>query len=461
MSTNKKLKHFWQAHNDKIVLTILLMVFTAYALFIALNLKTGIIPDEDSHFIFAKHYATTIGIPPDTDQTAAIGWYIQQNPFLFHWIMGRFINLITLVQPAATDWQVLVILRVINVLFALGTVFFCYRLSIDVIRHKWWTLLPVFMLTNILMFVFLAGGLNYDNLANLCSMASLLFFARALQRKRFVINSILWIILIGLGTLVKYPILPLAFAMGAAWVTFVIINRKSLLPLGLTRNHLPLIAVFVLIIVGNFSIYGINLIRYQSLTPPCNAILSEARCALSPFVGRHNEIALQPKLTVSSSMQMGFPSPLRYVFYDWIWHILLRSFGVVGHQSYFPLHLILFYQILFYWTLFLSFFNLVYHQRVEPPKLYLLGVMLFYALTLLIHNYNSELVYGFQQISLQGRYIFPVIGVILVLFTSVLMKVPSKIILWMTLLFTLGLSAYGGTITILLGYDTIFSGWFV
>jgi hypothetical protein len=460
MQIDSQICDFWKKNNERVVLIIILMVFMVSSLFVALTLKTGIIPDEPAHFIFSKHYSTTLGIPPDSIETYSWGWYIKQNPFLYHWIMGRVINITTLINPTISDLGLLRTLRVVNTFFALGTVIFCFLLSDEIIKKKWWRLLPVLILTNILMFVFLAGGVNYDNLANLLSIAAIYFFILALKQTAFITHTLLWMIFIGLGTLVKFPILPLALAMAIAWMVRLITQRKALIPFKLIRPHLILFVLLLIIIGGNFAIYGINLIRYQALTPPCPEILTITECEISPFIIRYQEIALEEKLTITESIRMGFPSPLRYALDDWVWHILLRSFGVVGHQSYFPLHLILFYQIVFYLTLFLSFINLLYHRKINTVALHLFWVMLFYSITLLINNYNSELVYGFLQISLQGRYIFPIIGIILVLLTHVYMKVPSRLIQWVSVLFIIGLAIYGGTLTILLGYDTIFSGWF-
>jgi len=460
MASNSNVWMFWKKNNEKICLVVLIIVFFISALFIALNLKPGIIPDEPAHFVFSKHYSTTLGIPEDTYDTYRFGWYIWQNPFLYYWIMGRVINLTTLINPSITDPELLITLRVINTFFAVGTVFFCYQLSSEVIKKKWWRLLPVFFLINILMFVFLAGGVNYDNLANLLSMISIYFFVLSLKQKNFITNSILWMIFIFLGTLVKYPILPLALALSIAWIVALIVKRHALTQFKIRQNHILLLIILTLLLVGNFSIYGVNIIRYQSLTPPCREILTVSQCELSPFVIRHEEIAYQPKLTIAESIELGFPSPIKYIVLTWPYHILSRSIGVIGHQSYIPFHLMRYYQILFYGIIILGLVNLLHYRKTKILMLHLFGIMTFYTITLLINNYYSELTYGFQQISLQGRYIFPIIGIILVLFAYTLMKFPNRIIRWISTGYALGLVMYGGLISFLINFNSVFSGWF-
>lgn len=457
-----KLKDFWKSHDTKIAFVILLVVFSSYCLFLALNLKPGLIPDEPAHFVFSKHFSTTLGIPPDTFETYSLGWYIEQNPFLYYWINGRIINLINFIYPKATDFELLISLRLFSVIYAMGIVVFCLLLSKEVIQHKWWQLLPIFLLTNTLMFVFISAGVTYDNLANLFCMAGIYFLVRVLKNKHFQRNSLGWMISISLGTLVKYTILPLALAMSLSWLVYLIRCRRKIFPIMIKGvKTITLSIIFVSLLIGNFLIYGINLIQYQSLTPPCREILLETQCDLSVYNQRHEEMALDKKLTIPESVSQGYPTPLRYIFVDWPYHLLLRSFGLSGHKAYFPYHLISYYQILFYWMAILGLFSLIFWGSPSFIGLNLIGITAFYALILLFKDYNSELVYGFRQVAVQGRYFFPVIGPMYVLCTQLIKRTPIRILQVFTLLLTLGLFFYGGPLTLLSGYHTILSDWFL
>jgi hypothetical protein len=443
------------------VLIAILLIFLSFAILISLRLKPGIIPDEPAHVTFSKHYASTWGIPEDTYETYSWGWYIEQNPFLYYWINGRIINFFTLLSTEISNWEILVILRLVNVVYAAGTVVFCFLLSKEVIKNRWWQLLPSFLLTNTLMFVFLAGGVNYDNLANLLSMAGLYFLVRVFTRKEFLKNSLLWMILVGAGALVKYTILPLALAMSITWLVYLIIHRKQLCPLNIFgRKTLALTAILIAIIVGNFAIYGINLIQYQSLTPPCREILLESQCEISPYEERNQNMANRPKLSVQESIALGYPSPLRYAFDDWVYHMLLRSFGMIGHQSYFPLELIVYYRIFFYGMLVLGLFTLLYKRKISFVNASLLWIVVFYAIVLLIKNYNSELIFNFMHISFQGRYIFPVIGPIFVLLVVVLKGTPHWVARNFLVIVAICLFVIGGPLVILRGYNSFLNGWF-
>ncbi len=461
MAEKQNIQNSLKENSPKILLAIFLLLFLINSIYLALNLKQGIIPDEPAHFIFSKHFSTTLGIPPDTSETYSWGWYIQQNPFLYHWIAGRIINITKLIFPEINDWNLLIVLRLSNVLFSLFTIIFCFLIARELIKHKWWQILPVFLLINTLMFLFLSSGVNYDNLANLFCAAGLYFFIRVFTRNDFIKNSLSWLTLIGLGCLVKYTILPLALAMGLAWIAYIYQNRKSI-PLNFAFNLRSILVVFVtvLILVGNFAIYGVNMISYQSIRPPCREILLESQCKISPYEQRNQEMAPKGRLSIRESIQLGYPSPLRYAVDDWVENMLMRTFGLIGHKSYFPIKIISLYQVLFYSMFFFGMFNLIVIKRLTPLNLSLLWVIGFYSIVLLVTNYKSELLYQFLHISFQGRYIFPIISIIYLIYTKTVRAIPIKAVRLLMLVFTLSLFFYGGLFTLFKGYNTFLVDWF-
>lgn len=450
---------FWKKHNETIILLSLLFIFLSFSILTALNLRTGIIPDEIAHFRFSKHYASTLGIPPDVFETYALGWIIEQNPFLYYWINGRIINLIRWIRPNTSDWHVLVILRLVNVSYSLGTAIFCFLLSREVIKKRWWRLLPVFFLTNTLMFVFLSGGVNYDNLANLFSIAGLYFLFRVFNQKDFVSNSLLWIILIALGCLVKYPILPLGFIMTVVWLVYTIKTRPKIIISDIFQLKPILFAISVVILLaGNFVIYGLNLIRYQSLIPPCREILLESQCEISPYERRYQEIAMEPRLTIRQSMEMGYPNPIFYAGNTWVRIMILRTFGIAGHLSYSPEHLVNFYRIMVYGMILIT---LIFIKKYNFITYSLIGISAFYSSVLIYQNYTSELVYGFLHIAFQGRYIFPVIGAIYTVIPSVLLSTKNRYLQLGIVNFSILLFISGSPIVVLLRHGYFFMGWFI
>jgi len=458
LNSRKKIKRYILKYDKHIVLIFLLIVFFCYAIFIALHIDRGIIPDEISHFAFSKQFSTTIGIPTELPEAYRYGVYITQSPFLFNWINGRLINIVNIILPSTSVWWLLVILRIINVLYSLGTIFFCYLFSKEFIKLKWWQLLPVFFLTNTLMFVFLSGGLNYDNLTNLLCFAGLYFLAKVLAHNAFLPNSLGWMICIALGCLTKFTVLPLALAMGIVWVTYLIKNRKQVLPYKFQGKRIILLSfLLLLLIIGNLAIYGHNLVVYQSIIPECEDILTEEECKLDFYNMRMEKYGLEEKLTMSESIIRGYPNPIEY-FFHWIAIYTSAIFGIGSHRNYKTSFRILSHWSLFLWVFIISIINKI---KINFKNSSFILIFLFYLFILFIKNYNGDLASGFKHFGENGRYFFPVIGILFIALTKGIMKIPNIIVRKLTLIFALLLYFFTGPLTFIYRYNTAFSDWFV
>ena len=449
------------AKKTKLIIILgIIGLFVIFASFVSINLKTGIAPDEPAHFLFSQHYATTVGIPPDTMQTQQTGWYIQHNPFLYYWINGRVLNLVSFIAPNATENTQLLILRLLNVLYSAGSVWFCYLLSKEFLGNSAWALLPPFLLASTLMFIFLAAAVSYDNLANLLCFISLIYLVRLLKGQPFFPNafrSATWALI---GTLVKYPIVPFAFFVILAILFFALRNRKQIFVDVAIKKQLvnKTFIIFLLAFIGFLSIYGYNLLAYQSLTPRCEEILNQQQCALSLYAQRYEEIALPQKLSVMQAISEGRPDPITYVVNQWFDVLLSRTYGIFGHLQYYPSHSLIFFKV--WWMII---FVLVIQNWAKGTKAvgYLAGILLAYTGVLIVISYNSELVYGFRHIALHGRYYFPVIGIAYVLATFGISQVKPKWFRISVLLFTLVLFVVSGPIKFFLQQNSIFAGWFL
>ncbi|MDY6994546.1 MAG: hypothetical protein SVR94_18325, partial [Pseudomonadota bacterium] len=117
-SINKRVA-FWQNHNAKLVLIILLLVFSFYSVFLAINLQTDIVPDESYRFEVSRAFSETWGIPKDVPITLTTGEDLHRSPFLGYWLFGRALYVYQLINPDASPRQELVALRMVNSLFAL------------------------------------------------------------------------------------------------------------------------------------------------------------------------------------------------------------------------------------------------------------------------------------------------------------------------------------------------------
>ena len=436
-------------HNSIKVLIILLVVFAGTTVFLALRLERGIIPDEPSyHFPVSKLYATTWGIPADTPETYQFR-YLGHRPFLYHWINGRILNAAQAIFPDLSDWRKLVLLRLTSVFYSLGTLLFTYKLAGEYIYNKWGQVFVVFLLANTLMFAFISSGVNYDNLVNLCCSAGLYFLTRVVKGKDFYRNSFAWISIIAFGTLVKSTVLPLAAIMTLSWAVYIAINRKFI-NFNIRPNFQFYLTIFflILLLIGNLAIYGVNTVKYGSLTPDCDQILTQEQCENNALFVRSQEIdSTKNSLTVQNVIEGEGPDPISYFSDYWVPSMSKMIFGITGHKRFNPPDLMISLYRLVFLASILSAFK--FWKTPSYPLGSLYAVFAFYTLVLFTTNYQTEMWSGFAHIAIQGRYIFPIIGIIYILTTYFLLDIPNPSVRRAVFSFTVFLYLINGPAVIL------------
>jgi hypothetical protein len=449
----------WNTHIAKMVLIVLFLVFIGSSAFFALKLQPAIIPDEPHHFQVSIFFSTTWGIPADTITTLPYG-VINHWPFLSYWINGRALNLLNWLAPAVSDTTELVVLRLLNVIFSTVSVLFCYLLAKEIIKSRWGQIFVVFLLITTLMFVFLSGGNSYDNLMNLCSFAGIYYLTRVFKRKPFYKNSLLWLISILFGSLVKSTMLPLAAITGLLWFVYIVKNRQTInfrFTWDLKAISISLICIALFAI--NFAIYGVNIIKYRTLYPACTQVFTEEQCMNYPQYVREQDLGLGKKLSLVDVVHSGYPDPVEYGFDYWLPVILQRIYGIFGHQSYGPDLILTFHRMLILWTILIT---IRYWQKPSYTIASLYIILFFYILVVFLNSYNTELVFGFKGVGIQGRYLFPVIGIYYTMIVYYFCKVPNSILRWLTFGPATILFLYGSPIVFLLRfYSSTFSSWFM
>ena len=263
---------------------------------------------------------------------------------------------------------------------------------------------------------------------------------------------------VGLACLVKHSSLPLAFGLAFWWVYLALSRKEKIYKLKFEKKQAFLILVAMIVVITNIALYGYNLLVYRSVIPICEQVIEGDLCQTSVFSIRYQELALPEKLSIRESIEEGYPDPVEYVFYSWIPNILYRIYGILAHQSYFPQHTI----VLFY-ILYLSYLMLgVKVLPKKPSTIYVAFATLFilYGIVLLHLNYNQELIYGFKQIGMHGRYLFPVLGVFYILISKILEKGRKSTFARLLGFGTLALFLYSGPLSILIHYRTHFNNWF-
>ena len=88
-------------------------------------------------------------------------------------------------------------------------------------------------------------------------------------------------------------------------------------------------------------------------------------------------------------------------------------------------------------------------------------IILGYSLVVFVTNYNSELTNGFKHFVLQGRYLFPIIGLVYGLVGYTQSQIKNRTVQLVVLALTLILFFVGGPIKFITRYEGVFSTWFL
>jgi hypothetical protein len=387
----------------------------------------GVSPDSYYHLEVSQAYSETLGIPENTPETYQ--WRdITRIPYLSLWINGRILNL----NEMTFNFDEVTVLRLSNVLTAVGTLILVYLISKRLIKNKWGQVLPVFLLSNTLMFVFLSSSINYDNLTILLSTAAIYFLVRFLQEPKKLSNSFLIFIFLLLGTLTKNSMLPLALLVFIVWAIVVFkkrILKEEYFRQFLTLPNILLLVVFFSLIILNFNVYGVNIITFGKLGPSCLDMLTYEQCLENGVFYRN--IYKIPKVFEGNIFDAAklilTGERINPVFYFPYWAVQMskKIFGIMGDRSLFMRYefLVPYFAYVFL-GLFLVFKNRKKTGRVEKGLIAIFGL---YTLIVAYYvNYWAYIKHDWMDLALQGRYIFPVISIMYVIFSKYLLTIKNK-----------------------------------
>jgi len=428
----------------------IIAVFLAFTIYLAFSLRIEISPDSWYHIRVSQAYATTLTIPQNTPDTYQ--WRdISHIPYLYFWINARIINF--------NDWilhtNVVILLRLINVIYAFLTVIGVFLVSKEVFKNKWVRLIPMVLVTNTLMFLLLSSSLNYDNLVNLFSVFSILYFIRVLKDRKNLTNILMCILMICLGALTKFTFMPLAFILVFLLAIDYLRNRKAW-SLKLEKNQILLL--LPVLVSASFAgyLYGSNIIKYHELTPSCEKVLTYEQCLANGAFYR-NEITIPAvKVDLAKMISSGERyDPISYTVI-WIWAMTQRTIGIMGDSSmYPPKEVTTIFAIFITVTSILGVRN---WKSLSHEVKYLAIVSAFYLGVLMVfQNYYTYLKHGNPVLALQGRYMFPVISSLYVSLTAFILSIKGK-----KLRYVLIILAIAGMIIFAIPYFllNVDSGWF-
>ncbi len=425
--------------SEKHLLFIILLVFTIFSSYLVFSIKKGLPPDEDYHISLSQAYSTTLLIPENTEETHPYS-DITRIPYLSFWVNARLINL------NFTSLDDYLVLRLFNLVISIGSLLVVSLISKEIIKKRYLSLFPTFLLANTLMFVFLSASVSYDNLANFFVFLSVYFFVRYLKSKK---NSSLFLLFVfqSLALLTKFTVIPVIFIENFLLLLFLIknYNWQDLLRGRFLsgRKHLVLVVLVVFTVSLVLLLYGTNSIKYGQLRVGCDKILTVEQCMKNGIYARSKSLEKYSYKNFSELREIlkSRITPYEY-FSDWIMAMTRRTFGIVA----FKWLLVDKYYANIYITLFaVLIFTVIRKWKKEDTletKLIILSI--FYVLVLLIYqNYRTYLQRGRFDLGLQGRYLFPVLPIIYIILIKYLETLKPQfvkliIILLLVIVFVLG-----------------------
>ncbi len=426
---------------SKPFLFVVLGFFALESLWVALSALYPMAFDEDFHFgiikIYSQHWLPFLGGQPPN--SAAFGAVVRDPSYLYHYLMSFPYRVVA--EFTHSQMIQVIILRLINIgLCGLGLGLFWKLLRrVGVSAALANVALALFVLIPIVPL--LAGQINYDNLmlplvAWLCLVVA--HVTEQLRAKRVNLKSItLLVVICCLGSIVKYPFLPLAliavlFLTGVGWWSFrtsgkdfwpAVVHGFRLIS---TRVRIGLIVAAVLG-VGLFAQrYATNLFAYHTPIPHCETVLSVDECMdYGPWVRDY---------TLAQSNTGAFNHSPIYYAWQWLYGMWMRLFFMItgptnDYRNNVPLPApagaAIVIGVLSFVVLALRGWRVLRKNPVLGFLLLLSGV---YIAVLFVDNYSAYLRTG-QPVAINGRYLLPVllpvVAVVGVATSSLLKRWPS------------------------------------
>ncbi len=431
----------------KVMLALVLAYFVIFGL-IMVNHSGQ--PDQVMHEYYSSRYSETWGIPKEDPESP---FYITDNEYLYYWINGAALKLYHLLARVENRSTNRLLWRLISVTLSSGTLYYIYQLASKVTGNKFGGTLAAFLAANMLMFVFVSGGISYDNLMNLSSVAAIYHMVCILKSEDYVKNTAWMGIWLSLGALSKDQVALLAFILFFIWLSFSIKNRRWI-NLHFTYTNIILVVILALTFGLFLEFYGGNLIRYHRPIPICRQVKDPKFCTNLSYRGSQYQKVDYGDLWVNRNSIVG---PLAYFGSFWLYEGMINGiWGIVSHNAYIPRFTTSLQELLIIWTVLCL---ARYWKKADSISVVLLIVLLSYAGYVFFMNYNSELHYNFRHYAVQGRYLFPVLGAFLALLVNSFLKIKPLFLKRLTLSLAIILYFAGGLGTFVFRYSDVFIAW--
>lgn len=385
---------------------ILIAWFVLQAGFIAFTTENGIAPDEGFHVRTIKVYVEN-GLSPFIESSRTDGQLrgttARSPQYVFHYVLSFPYRVL---PDSWSNDSKLIALRLLNVAFVTAGLIVFMRVLERLTKRGIVRNMTLAMLTNTLMFVFLAGSVNYDNLFFLAVSIVLYYFVKLYQK-----FSLLDVLKLGsamvFALLVKFTFVPLAVILALVLLARYAFRLKSVwadskIEVKKFKKPLLIFGVIFMLFLGLFvERYVMNFVQYGSYRPKCEKVLTVETCLQNALYRRNAEF--------KNPVDDPIPNPGFVV--QWAIKTKQGVYGILVHKIMHEPLLMRFGVAVVFLTMGVAFIRTV-RRKEDALVLMIMLIIAFYIGTLIVHNHNLYERSGILGMGLQGRYLFPVLGLI-------------------------------------------------
>jgi hypothetical protein len=406
--------------------------FAVQAIIYASIFGFGIPSDEQYHFSSAQYYAQqpllegpfTEGQSPETIRDSR---HIDRNTsYFYHYALSFLIRIFEAVG-IGRDTQIL-LLRYVNVALAVLSLFVVKRildlLSKDKIAKN--LAIALYVLTGAA--VWLAGSINYDNLAMLMWLGFIWLGILFIKRPRP--NILLGLIALSLLTpITKFTYTPFMFVgliivLVLAWhkhqASLKQIDLKKILSSIKQRSTIILIVLTILCAGLFIERVGMNLVDYGRVQPRCDQTFTPAECRTNNVYNRGFEQSQKFSEEDQTSIVRDW-DPFTHTGI-WIYKMYNSLPWHLGHQR---IESNNYSEVIAWLFAGLALVTALFSRRkisISTPLLFVMSLSAVYISGVFLRNLETYLTVG-RMNAYQGRYLLPVLAFIL--FFLVLLVINS------------------------------------
>jgi len=430
------------------IAVVLLCYFGLRLLFLATRISPFIPPDETTHFGISRLFSRALLLPVNSPESFQYG-LVTNIPWLYYWVTGKLLWLNFL---GISD---LVFLRLLNIPLAFGLVYYAWRTLRLLTEDRLSQLLLLVAMTNTMMLTFLSSFVSYDNLANLLAAMSVYYLLAFFKERSATLLTASLVCQLA-GCLTKITFLPLVLVLTVLAVVHELKNLPWLfaaLAAGARRPGGALLTLALLLgLTLNLQLYAGNYAKYRALAPEATDVLPLESALQNRIVARNYVLDQFKKGRVTKAQALEMTAQIKHegdrgdaVFMiekyakfknhellfmgpgsyapQWVARMAAGIFGIFGHQA-LPAEGLLVAPFALLAALSLAGMLLRWRPGdAEGLAGYLLVIALFYTLFLMYEvNYREYLDTGARYLAVQGRYLFPIIAPVYVLFSFYWMR---------------------------------------